>query len=224
MNRTRRNGRREMGDLFGPRWFDDPFNPHERRRAGAQVRREEPEQPPRAEHVEKAPEPVREQGEPEVRRPDDRDLLHRVQADFINYKRRVEQDREQQGKSANRELILRILPAVDDLQRALRSVPQDMAETEWGRGMALIERKLMATLEAEGLERMDAEGQEFDPREHEAVFCDECSQVDKDVVKSVVRDGYRLHDKVIRPAQVVVSKANDMPPEPVKVRVRRRRV
>lgn len=133
MNRTRRNGRTEMDDLFGPRWFDDPFNPHERRRAGAQVRREEPEQPPRAEHVEKAPEPVREQGEPEVRRPDDRDLLHRVQADFINYKRRVEQDREQQGKSANRELILRILPAVDDLQRALRSVPQDMAETEWGR-------------------------------------------------------------------------------------------
>ncbi len=209
MNRMRRNGWGEVDDLLGPRWFDDSFNPYERRRA---------------EHQEKVPDPVPEQAEPEVRRPNDRDLLHRVQADFVNYKRRVEQDKEQQGKFANREFILKILPAVDDLQRALRSVPQDMAETDWVRGMALIERKLVATLEAEGLERMDAEGQEFDPREHEALLCDECSQVDKDVVKSVFRDGYRLHDKVIRPAQVVVSKAKEMPPEPVKVRVRRQRV
>ena len=224
MNRMRRNGWGEVDDLFGPRRSDDPFSPYERRRAGARVRREEPEQSPRAEHQEKAPDPAPEQEEPEVRRPDDRDLLHRVQADFVNYKRRVEQEREQRGKFANRELILKILPTLDDLQRALRSVPQDMAETDWVSGMALIERKLVATLEAEGLERMDAEGQEFDPREHEAVFCDECSQVDRDVVKSVVRDGYRLHGMVIRPAQVVVSKAREIPPEPVKVRVRRQRV
>lgn len=133
-----------------------------------------------------------------------RDLLQRLQADFINYKRRVEREREEQTKSATRELILKLLPVLDDFARALGSVPQNMADADWVQGMAFIERKLMAILEEEGLKRIDAEGKEFDPWEHEAMFCEESSDHDEGKVKAVLRDGYKLHDRVIRPAQVVV--------------------
>ncbi|MEE8470905.1 MAG: nucleotide exchange factor GrpE, partial [Dehalococcoidia bacterium] len=138
-----------------------------------------------------------------------RELLQSVKADFINYKRRVQQDGEDQAKSANKELILKLLPTIDDLERALSSGPQEIADAEWVEGVALIHRKLEATLEGEGLERIDAEGKEFDPWEHEAVFCEESSDHDEGKVKTVLRNGYKLHDKVIRPAQVVVSKGRD---------------
>jgi molecular chaperone GrpE len=143
-----------------------------------------------------------------------RDLLQRLQADFVNYKRRVEREREEQTKSANRELILKLLPVLDDFARALGTVPQEMADADWVQGMALIERKLMATLEEEGLKRIGAEGKDFDPWEHEAVFCEQSSDNDEGKVKAVFRDGYKLHDRVIRPAQVVVAKGSE-PGEPI---------
>jgi molecular chaperone GrpE len=134
------------------------------------------------------------------------DMLQRLQADFVNYKRRVEREREEQTRQANRELMLRILPAIDDLRRALDSVPEDVAESEWARGIAHVGRKLMTALEEEGLERIEAEGEAFDPWQHEAVFCEEGPEQEEGTVRSVCRDGYRLHDKVVRPAQVVVCK------------------
>ncbi|TET12721.1 MAG: nucleotide exchange factor GrpE [Dehalococcoidia bacterium] len=84
-----------------------------------------------------------------------------------------------------------------------------MADAEWVKGIALIQQKLRATLEEEGLKRIDAEGKDFDPWEHEAVFCEASSDHDEGRVKAVIRDGYKLHDRVIRPAQVVVSKASE---------------
>jgi molecular chaperone GrpE len=228
MDRSRRNRWGGMDDFFGTGMSDDMLSPYERRRTAATRRRQQPEEPPRAEHEEGParpadPQPAQKNPESELERHHDRDLLQRVQADFVNYKRRVEQEREDQARSANRELILKLLPALDDLQRALRSAPEGMADTDWFRGMALVERKLTSTLEEEGLEVIEAEGEEFDPHEHEAIFCEECGQAEVDIVKSVVREGYKLNGKVIRPAQVVVSKAADSPPEPAKLRVTRRR-
>lgn len=151
---------------------------------------------------------------PEPEEPNDKekeylDLLQRLQADFTNYKRRMEREREQETKSASKDLILRLLPILDDFGRALESVPGEMAEDDWVKGMAIIERKLMATLEGEGLERLDAEGKEFDPWEHEAVLCQESSDHDEGKIKAVLRDGYKLHGRVIRPAQVIVSKRSE---------------
>ena len=138
-----------------------------------------------------------------------RDLLQRLQADFINYKRRVEREREDERKSANRELILKLLPTLDDFACALGTVPHETADADWVEGIALIERKLIATLEEEGLMRIDAEGEEFDPWEHEAVFCEESPDHDDGKVNAVIKDGYKLHGRVIRPAQVVVSKGRE---------------
>jgi molecular chaperone GrpE len=135
-----------------------------------------------------------------------RDLLHRLQADFVNYRGRVERERDEQVRSANSTLILKLLPVVDDFARALETMPQAMADADWVKGMALIKRKLMATLEEEGLKRIEAEGKDFDPWEHEAVFCEGSADHDEDSVRAVLRDGYKFHDRVIRPAQVVVSK------------------
>ena len=182
--------RREQDELFDQGWLEEAF--------GLRTNHEESPGP-------KAPEPEKANAEGEKYR----DLLQRLQADFINYKRRVEQEREEQTKSANRELILKLLPVADDFTRALGTVPQEMADADWVKGMALIERKLMAILEEEGLKRIEAEGKEFDPWEHEAVFCEGSSDHDEGKVKAVLRDGYKLHDRVLRPAQVVVSKASE---------------
>jgi len=189
MYRPSRGGREE-GELFGPGWLEEAF--------GLRPDREESPEP-------RPSEPEGTNAEVE----EYRDLLQRLQADFVNYKRRVQQEREEQTRSANRELILKLLPILDDFARALGPVPQEMADAEWVKGIALIQQKLMATLEEEGLKRIDAEGKDFDPWEHEAVFCEESSDHDEGRVKAVIRDGYKLHDRVIRPAQVVVSKASE---------------
>jgi len=178
------------GELFGPGWLEEAF--------GLRPDREESPEPGPSE-------PERTNAEVE----EYRDLLQRLQADFVNYKRRVERAREEQTRSSNKALILKLLPILDDFTRALGPVPQEMADAEWVKGIALIQQKLMATLEEEGLKRIDAEGKDFDPWEHEAVFCEESSHRDEGKVKAVIRDGYKLHDRVIRPAQVVVSKASE---------------
>jgi len=127
MYRPSRGGREE-GELFGPGWLEEAF--------GLRPDREESPEP-------RPSEPEGTNAEVE----EYRDLLQRLQADFVNYKRRVEQEREEQTRSANRELILKLLPTLDDFARALGPVPQEMADAEWVKGIALIQQKLMATLE-----------------------------------------------------------------------------
>ena len=134
--------------------------------------------------------------------------------DYETAERRVQLEREEQTKSANRELILKLLPILDDFGRALESVPQEMTDANWVKGMALIERKLTVILEEEGLKRIEAEGKEFDPWEHEAVFCERSSNYDEGKVKAVLREGYKLHDRLIRPTQVAVSNGCE-PGEPI---------
>ncbi len=191
MDRTRRRRWSELDELFAPGVSRDYPNS----RVG-QVEEVQPEREEIASEEENY-----------------RDLLQKVKADFINYKRRVERDREEQTKSANRELIVKLLPTIDDLERALRSVPGEIADGDWVEGIGLIHRKLMAVLGEEGLTRIDAEDREFDPWEHEAVFCEDCSDSGEAKVKTVLREGYRLYDKVIRPSQVVVSKGEDITDE-----------
>ncbi len=126
----------------------------------------------------------------------------RAQADFTNYKRRNEQEREQTRKLANSELILALLPALDDLERALGSVPSQLAELPWVDGIRLIERKFRASLESQGLTAIKAKGKPFDPNLHEAAMH---SRGKEGMVVEELQRGYKLHDKVLRPSMVVVG-------------------
>jgi molecular chaperone GrpE len=126
----------------------------------------------------------------------------RAQADFANYKRRTEQERGDIIKLANAELILNLLSAVDDMERALDHVSGKLAASKWVDGIVLIYRKFMAILEANGVSEMKALGEQFDPCLHEAVAHVEG---ENDKVIAVVQKGYLLNDRVLRPAMVTVG-------------------
>ena len=130
----------------------------------------------------------------------------RAQADFINYKRRSEQEKEEIGKFANTALVLSLLPILDDFERAFSAIPPRSAKTSWAEGIRLIQRKLWANLEAQGLSQIKALGESFDPNFHEAVRQDKGK--DGIVVEEVQR-GYKLHDRVIRPTKVVVGNGEE---------------
>ncbi len=126
----------------------------------------------------------------------------RAQADFINYKRRSEQEREEQSKFAKSALILSFLPVLDDLERALASVPSELAEESWIDGVRLIERKALTELEAQGLSLIQALGEPFDPNLHEAV---RQADGEEGIVIEEVQKGYMFQDRVIRPSRVVIG-------------------
>ena len=130
----------------------------------------------------------------------------RVQADFINYKRRVEQEIQEIGKLANANLVLNLLPILDDLERALASVPDDLAEVSWVDGIRLIDRKLRGALEAMGLSRIEAIGEPFDPNIHEAVMQ---AKGKEGIVVEELEKGYMFQDKIIRPTKVVVGSGEE---------------
>jgi molecular chaperone GrpE len=126
----------------------------------------------------------------------------RTQADFANYKRRSEQEKEEQSKFSNSALMLSLLPVMDDFERAFASIPPGVAEVDWIDGVKLVERKLKTVLEAQGLSGIKALGEPFDPRLHEAV---RQSSGEEGTVIEEVQKGYIYHDRVIRPSKVVVG-------------------
>jgi len=130
----------------------------------------------------------------------------RAQADFVNYKRRAEQAKEEISKFANTALMLNLLPTLNDLERALTSIPDDLADVSWVEGIKLIERKLRTTLEAQGLSPIKALGEPFNPHFHEAVMQGKGKE---GVVVEEVQKGYKLYDRVIRPSKVVVGSGEE---------------
>jgi len=126
----------------------------------------------------------------------------RTQADFVNYKRRNEQERQEFGKFANSQLILSLLPVLDDLERAFESATPQVARLKWVEGIRLIDRKLRAALEAHGVSQIKALGEPFDPNLHEAAMH---SKGEEGIVVQELQKGYMLHDRVIRPSRVVVG-------------------
>ena len=132
--------------------------------------------------------------------------LQRVQADFVNFKRRSEDDKQEQLKFANGQLILKILPIVDEFHMALKQTDSDNISGSWREGFDLIYRKLERTLELVGVTRIEPSGLPFDPFEHEALSQLETSEQKEGTILEVIRDGYKLHDRILRPAQVIVAK------------------
>ena len=132
-------------------------------------------------------------------------LAQRTQADFINYRRRVEEERAQQARDANVAYLQRLLPVLDDFERVMANAAPTELESNWGKGIQLVERNLRKILEENDVQRISAEGAEFDPREHEALGRAPSTDVAEGHVLHVVRPGYRKGDRVIRPAQVIVA-------------------
>jgi molecular chaperone GrpE len=130
----------------------------------------------------------------------------RAAADYQNFKRRVEEERGETARLANAALIINMLPLLDDLDRALKNIDAHLAGLTWVDGIRLIHRKFQALLEMAGVEEIAADGQTFDPSVHEAIS--EAPGEPSKVV-SVVQKGYRLGDRVIRPAMVIVGKGGE---------------
>ena len=127
----------------------------------------------------------------------------RAAADYQNFKRRVEEERAETARFANAALIINLLPLADDLERAVQTVDGALAGLTWVEGIVLINRKLQALLEAMGVNEIPADGAAFDPAVHEAIAQ---QPGEEGKVLSVVQKGYRLGDRVIRPAMVIVGK------------------
>ena len=130
----------------------------------------------------------------------------RTQADFLNYKRRSEQEKAETTKFANSVLMLSLLPVLDDLERALEAVPSELASANWVDGIRLIERKLRSTLEAQGLAEIKVVGEPFDPTLHEAVMQEKGAE---GIVARELEKGYTLHGRVIRPTKVAVGSGEE---------------
>ncbi len=127
--------------------------------------------------------------------------LKKVMADFDNYKKRMIKEKKRIRQLANESLMKDLLEVLDDFERALDE--DDEIDRE---GVQMIFNKFISTLENHGLEKIDAEGKEFDPMYHECVQSEENDDVEKDQIIEVFQDGYMLNDEVIRPSKVKVAK------------------
>ena len=133
------------------------------------------------------------------------DGWQRARAEFANYKKRVEAEREELRRAGNETLLLKLLPVVDDFERAFQTLPEETADTPWVNGITMILRKLQVILESEGVVSIEAVGQPFDPQRHEAVIQEETGDHPDGYVMAEVRRGYRLGERVLRPALVKVA-------------------
>lgn len=136
---------------------------------------------------------------------DHRDQWLRSVADFKNYKRRTEQERADLIRSASAGLLLKLLPVADDIERALGSVPPDVAATPWFEGLRLIAQKFQTVMESEGVTPIEALGQDFDPNVHEAVIYEAAGEGQDGKVVAELQKGYKLRDRVLRPTMVKVG-------------------
>ena len=132
-----------------------------------------------------------------------RDQLLRSVADYKNFKRRTDSERSDLIRSASASLLVKLIPVMDDLERANASIPAELAENPWFGGFRLIPQKLTIVLESEGITPIEAVGKEFNPTFHEAVIFEEGGDGQKVVAE--LQRGYLLHDKVLRPTMVKVG-------------------
>lgn len=136
--------------------------------------------------------------------------LQRERAEFANYRRRTAEEREAMLGLAGEDLIRKVLALADDFDLAIDARPEAIASDPWVEGVAAIDRKLRLLLESEGVSQVDASaGRPFDPREHEAIATVPGTGRREGEIVEEIRRGYRLRDKVVRPALVAVAAPTD---------------
>jgi molecular chaperone GrpE len=136
------------------------------------------------------------------------DLLRRTQADFINYRRRMGQEQNEGRIAAQSALLLQLLPVLDDLERALGAAPPKQAQDSWVQGLLLVARRLTTQLDQLGVRKVGMPGEPFDPYKHEAITTEVRTDVPEGTILHIIRPGYVLGERVIRPAQVSVVRTS----------------
>lgn len=131
------------------------------------------------------------------------DTLQRLQAEYANYRRRTQQEKETMGIFANEKILNELIPVMDNMERAMNACTDK--EDSMYKGIDMVQKQLKATFEKFGLEEIEAEGQEFDPNLHLAVMQEPVEGTEANKVVMVLQKGYKLNTKVLRPAMVKVS-------------------
>ena len=151
---------------------------------------------------------LRRQLEAEKQRSQDlSDRWHRAAADLVNLRKRTEQEQAEKEKFASMMLVFELLPILDNFERAVATIPGNLAMLTWLQGVVLIQRQLQAILERQGLAPIEAEGQPFNPSLHEAIAERETADVAPGTVVQEYQRGYTMHGRVIRPTLVEVAGA-----------------
>lgn len=144
------------------------------------------------------------------------DGWQRCQASFANFRKRNESEQLNLRKAANAALLSRLLPVLDDFERAFQALPVEFEDHTWLEGLSLIQRKVTSILEAENVQPIElSSGDTFDPMFHQAVLYQEVDGFQEGQVVAVVERGYVLGDRVLRPAMVVVAKVTEPAPEEI---------
>ncbi|MBN1956165.1 MAG: nucleotide exchange factor GrpE [Anaerolineae bacterium] len=131
----------------------------------------------------------------------------RAKAEFANYRRRQDIEWEQRAQMSSASLIVKILPVLDDLERALQTIPEAIQHLTWIEGIFLVKHKLETVLESEGVKAIETEGQSFDPLYHEAVTYEQAEGYEEDQIIGELQRGYMIAQRVLRPALVRVAQA-----------------
>lgn len=139
------------------------------------------------------------------------DGWQRAQAEFVNYKKRQEIERAQMRERVTGDVLRKVLPAVDDFERATETIPDDIKQLTWSEGISLIKTKLNTILASEGITPIETEGESFDPHYHEAVTYEEAEGYKEGQVIGEVQRGYMLGERVLRAALVRVAKDSTPP-------------
>jgi len=130
----------------------------------------------------------------------------RERAEFANYKRRMEQQQKESYANATADVLKKVIPIIDDFDRALANIPDDLSNSSWVSGTAMIQRKLNKVLDDFGVSVVDPQGEVFDPNLHEAVIMEDSDSVESGHVIEVMQKGYAQSDHLIRPALVKVAR------------------
>lgn len=133
-----------------------------------------------------------------------KDKYLRTMAEFENYRNRTNQEKSDWIRHASQELALKVCDVADNFERAIAQAKEEELKTPFGKGVLLIEKQLLNALENEGVKRIEALGEEFDPEFHDALSHIP-SEYDENIVAAIIKNGYTMHDKVIRAVQVAVS-------------------
>jgi grpE len=133
--------------------------------------------------------------------------LQRTRADFENYRKRVEAEKQSAHSMGQAKSVMKLLPVIDTIERAIANVPEELADNAWAKGVAGLGKQLDKQLKEIGLEKIDAKpGTLFNPELHQAVQFDEAADGEKEVIAEELRAGYTLDGAVIRDAMVKVTR------------------
>jgi molecular chaperone GrpE len=169
-------------------------------------RQERLEQATSNQHEQPVSVPVAEVAEWQAKADEYLDKYRRSVAEFANYRKRQDRERENEMRRISLQVLRRLLPPLDDLDRALESVPTEHRDSLWVEGVRLIDRKLRAILDEFHVRAIEAEGKPFDPRYHSALLQEESDTHPEGTVLEELQRGYMLDDEVLRPTVVKVSK------------------